>query len=210
MKKYLYLLAALLLTSMSFCLTSCDDDDDDGGDGPKSPLVINGKGFQIKDVNVGYHLYNGVKCYAFYFYYENDGTTYLFLFDTCETFLGKTHDLAKEYLSHAYYNDVHDYDNWWTAAFWGADGAEEWDDMGYAAGFWYNAEGVKDEDPSDFKSGTFYAQITEEKLTLKAQFETKNGSKCSLNYDGEYTLDIWEGPEVKAEFPVQRIWGNKK
>lgn len=197
MKKYLYLLAALLLSTMTLTLTSCDDDDDDGGDASKSPLVINGKKFNISGVEVGYYVSNGVKCYAFYLYYENGGTPCLFLLDTSEPFLSETHDLAKENLSYSYYNDANDYDNWWTAAFWGVDGADEWDDMVYAAGYWYDEEGVKDHDSTEFKSGTLYAQVTEKQLTLKTQFETKGGSKCSVNYEGEYTSSNWEN--VKAD-----------
>lgn len=209
-------LVALLLLSVSFTLVSCGDDDEDdngggGGGSTSAALTINGEEVEIDDVLVDTWVINNVKCYAFYLMY--DGNKFVEL-DVSSKFFGKTYDLTKDDLSYYYWNSELDYSCWWlyicTGNFDTVKGYVYDNDGYYCAGYWYNEEGVKQHDPTEFKSGSYYGKLTNTKLTLKTNFVTidKYGEvlSCSINYEGSYTIleePEEEGPKVKAEFPMQ-------
>ena len=190
MKKYLYLLATLLLTAVPFMLTSCDDDDNDGS----CNLMFDGAKAKITKVEAFYEtIEDGIKCYQIYVYgITDDGEKGALYVSIAEPLFGKTLNWTDDLTYHG------SSWNWYTYMLLLAYDKESGDYVG--EGYYY-----ADNTDQNFKSGTLFVKITGNKITIKTSGVTDNDESFSIDYSGKCTISELTSEKVKA----QKIKSNK-
>lgn len=225
-------LVAMMLLSVSFTLTSCgDDEEDDGGGGgggsTSTAVKINGKSYTVETVET--QIYDNGVFYVYLYYTDEEGVLHCIDLDSSNLFVGKTYKLT---------DDLSSYDEdgnlfAWTGIYFDCYNAET-DKFEYYYGYWTHGTYYDDElettvtDPNYFESGTMFVDFDGDEIILKLKGKTINklcGDDGELGYH-QYTFDInykgsyslmeeeegpseGEGPSVKAEFPMQKVKGNK-
>ena len=177
------LAALLLLSAVSFTLTSCGDDDDDDFVG----IMFDGEKATITDVVVEEAIKNGVKCYHISIYGTSaDGETGCVQIDLAGPLFGKTLNLAKDQT----YRNEEGEAVWYTgisSSFYD----EEEGEWVYGFDCWTDEDG--------FKSGTLYVSLSGGTITVKAQGVTSDDDSFKINYSGKYTEPYKVKGEVKAK-----------
>ena len=176
--------ALLLLSAVSFTLTSCGDDDDDDFVG----IMFDGEKATITDVVVDEAIKNGVKCYKISIYGTSaDGETGCVQIDLAGPLFGKTLNLAKDQT----YRNEEGEAIWYTGIYSSYYDEEE---GGWVDGIdrWTEEDG--------FKSGTLYVSLSGGTITVKTQGVTSDDDSFKINYSGKYTEPIYRVKgEVKAK-----------
>ena len=177
------LAALLLLSAVSFTLTSCGDDDDDYTvmfDGEKLTVTS----VELYDWGTATNDDGTVQLYGVYLYgTDAEGNKGRMGFQFHDGILGQTKSLTDDL---TWYGTGGSNNGW--VGFW----IEPYNEGHYGEGdsYWTDEEG--------FKSGTIYLNVSGGTVTIKAQGVTKYDEPFNFNYSGKYKK-VEESLKVKGK-----------